>query len=412
MENLNTYKKIGIIVVIVILIAVIALGAFLLKKKNVKNYTVETTSSEIEDVQNINQKENVSNTEEILEEGNVEENPEDTSWDEEDVEDTKVDIEKEKKEQNSGTKYYIKINYTANVITVYEKDADGKYTKPVKAILCSTGTATPRSGVYKTSSKYRWHQLNGGVWGQYCTRITGHILFHSVPYSSKTPDSLKYVAYDKLGTKASAGCIRVTVADAIWLYNNCASGTQVEFYGSSDPGPLGKPSAKKISSNVQCRNWDPTDPDSNNPWHTYVEPKQEEKIEENKPQMQEQSNTNQNNTPNNDEKTTEIKNEENSVNNDVKTDSSDNKIQDNTSNTVENTNNTKANNTANTNNTKVNNTTNTNSESNTNTNTKANVDEKDNTASNTNTQKNTEQEEIKDKKCNTEANATIGNTNV
>ena len=418
MENLNIYKKIGIIILVVILISAIAACAFLLKNKNVKNYSAEATSSEIQDVQNINQEENISNTDEIMEEGNVEENPEDTSWDEEDVEDTKVDIEKEKKEQNSGTKYYIKINYTANVITVYEKNDDGKYTKPVKAILCSTGTATPRSGVYKTSSKYRWHQLNGGVWGQYCTRITGHILFHSVPYSSKSPDSLKYVAYDKLGTKASAGCIRVTVADAIWLYNNCASGTQVEFYGSSNPGPLGKPSAKKVSSNVQCRNWDPTDPDSNNPWHWYVEPKQEEKVEEKveeeQPQIQEQSNTNQNNTPNNDEKTTEIKKEENSVNNNVKTDSSDNKTPDNTSNAVDNTNDTNVNNTTNSNNTKANNTpnTNTNSESNTNTNTKANANEKGNTTSNINEQKNTETDEIKDKKNNIEANSTIGNTNV
>lgn len=412
MKDLNIYKKIGIIVLVVVLIAVIAAGAFLLKRKNIKNYSAEATSSEIQDIQNTTQEENLISTENVTEEGNVEENPEDTSWDEEDVEDTKVDIEKEKKEQNSGTKYYIKINYTANVITVYEKDDDGKYTKPVKAILCSTGKATPTSGVYRTSSKYRWHQLNGGVWGQYCTRITGHILFHSVPYSSKSPDSLKYVAYDKLGTKASAGCIRVTVADAIWLYNNCASGTQVEFYSSSNLGPLGKPTAKKVSSNVQCRNWDPTDPDSNNPWHWYVEPKQEEKVEENKPQIQEQSNTNQNNTQNNDEKTTEIKKEENSVNNNVKTDSSDNKTPDNTSKAVENTNDTNVNNTTNTNNMKVNNTTNTNSESNTNTNTKANANENGNTTSNTNTQKNTETEAIKDKKNNTEANSTIGNTNV
>jgi hypothetical protein len=31
-------------------------------------------------------------------------------------------------------------------------------------------------------------------------------------------------------------------------------------------GPLGKPEAKKISNNIELRNWDPTDPDPNNPW--------------------------------------------------------------------------------------------------------------------------------------------------
>lgn len=71
------------------------------------------------------------------------------------------------------------------------------------------------------------------------------------------------------GTSCSAGCIRLTVKDAIWIYNNIPRGTSVEFYSSSNPGPLGKPSAQKISGNKECRNWDPTDPSSKNPWRTY-----------------------------------------------------------------------------------------------------------------------------------------------
>lgn len=34
----------------------------------------------------------------------------------------------------------------------------------------------------------------------------------------------------------------------------------------------GKPSAQKISSNTECRNWDPTDPSPNNPWKSYSKP--------------------------------------------------------------------------------------------------------------------------------------------
>ena len=150
---------------------------------------------------------------------------------------------------------------------------------PVKAFVCSTGKATPKSGVYKMSNKYRWHALIGEVYGQYCTRITGHILFHSVPYEANSPDSLEYVEYDKLGTSASAGCVRLTVQDAMWIYNNCESGTYVEFYSESNPGPLGKPSSQKISSNINCRNWDPTDPDSRNPWHGNVENVQSEIVQ-------------------------------------------------------------------------------------------------------------------------------------
>ncbi len=166
--------------------------------------------------------------------------------------------------------YYIKINVEANVVTIYKKDSSGNYTTPVKAMICSVGTATPTSGVYTISDKYTWRLLQGGVYGQYACRITGHILFHSVPYISKDKSTLEWWEYDKLGTAASLGCIRLTVADAKWIYDNCVSGTQVEFYESSDPGPLGKPTAQKISDDTEVRNWDPTDPDENNPWTEYL----------------------------------------------------------------------------------------------------------------------------------------------
>ena len=112
-----------------------------------------------------------------------------------------------------------------------------------------------------------WGTLEGGTFGRYSTRIIGGILFHSVPYTSESEDSLEYWEYDKLGTTASLGCVRLSVADTKWIFDNCEVGTQVEFYTSSDPGPLGKPTAQKISDNVECRNWDPTDTSSNSPWN-------------------------------------------------------------------------------------------------------------------------------------------------
>lgn len=174
--------------------------------------------------------------------------------------------------KNNKIPYYIKVNYGAQVVTIYGKDANEDYTVPVKAMVCSTGTATPKSGVYSIPGRWTWGTLFGNVYGQYCIKITGNILFHSVPYLRKgDPASLEYWEYDKLGTAASAGCVRLNVEDVIWLYNNCANGTKVEFYSSSDPGPLGKPSVQKISGNEECRNWDPTDPNPNNPWRTYKE---------------------------------------------------------------------------------------------------------------------------------------------
>lgn len=164
--------------------------------------------------------------------------------------------------------YYIKVNRQQNVVTIYEKDENGEYTKPVKAMTCSTGAnnATP-TGTFGLSMKYRWHELDGKVYGQYCSRISGHILFHSVFYNNTTPNSLAYNAYNRLGTQASHGCVRLSVADSKWIFDNCPSGTVVTIYDDKDnPGPLGKPEIVSIDTSSEYRGWDPTDPDENNPW--------------------------------------------------------------------------------------------------------------------------------------------------
>lgn len=216
---------------------------------------IEETTSSTED-SNIESKDNEENKEVAKQEEynkNVDKNSE--------------EMEEEKKAPTGNTTYYIKVNYKENVVTIYEKDDDGYYTKPIKAMICSCGTATPESGTYKTSAGYEWGYLEGGTFGRYSTRIKGGIMFHSVPYVEESEDTLEYWEYDKLGTTASLGCVRLCVKDCKWIFDNCEVGTQVEFYGDSNPGPLGKPSAKKISDNEECRNWDPTDPSPNSPWN-------------------------------------------------------------------------------------------------------------------------------------------------
>ena len=79
--------------------------------------------------------------------------------------------------------YYITVNVQANTVTVYTLDDEGYYSIPYKAMVCSTGPATPTSGVYGLGEQHRWHYLFGDVYGQYTTQITGNILFHSVPYT-------------------------------------------------------------------------------------------------------------------------------------------------------------------------------------------------------------------------------------
>lgn len=168
--------------------------------------------------------------------------------------------------------YYIRVNRKQNCVTVYTMDEKGEYTVPYKAIACSTGAynTTPK-GVFQLSDKYVWRKLNGGVYGQYASRITGAILFHSVPYYSRDKGTLCSEKYNKLGQQASMGCIRLTVEDAKWISENCPSGTTVEIYDDDDPGPLGKPEVVKIDLDSPNKGWDPTDPDEENPWHELSE---------------------------------------------------------------------------------------------------------------------------------------------
>ena len=172
--------------------------------------------------------------------------------------------------QNTQSQYSIDVNLTNNQVMVYKKDQNGEYTIPYKTFVCSVGKGTPE-GEFYTTDKYEWRALFGNVYGQYATRITGHILFHSVPYLKTDKSTLEYEEYNKLGQTASMGCIRLCVADVKWIYDNCPSGTRVRMFKSNEPMPLPKPQAIKIDVNdTQKRGWDPTDPDKNNPWHVVL----------------------------------------------------------------------------------------------------------------------------------------------
>ena len=361
MRRKKTKNNIKIIIPI---LAVIIIGIIIVTiniRKNI-NKTIETDGQAIEET---NQEENiVEETNEIEETEPVDEN----IIDENEIKESKVTNEKQVKENQN--KYYIKINNQANVVTIYTKDSQGNYTVPVKAMICSIGTATPTGGKYKLNgTKHKWHTLFGHtpgtyVYGQYTTAIVGNILFHSVPYTTKgDPTTLEYLEYDKLGTKASAGCIRLTVQDAAWIYNNITKGTIVEFYYDSNPGPLGKPSAQKISGDTERRGWDPTDPNPENPWHKKKDTSAPETTQNSQPsqdvtqnqgqnQVQNQEkeniqadkNDNQDNKEDNKNNQQKENDEDNKKDNQNKNKVEDNKVNNPTNNVTNNTTNTAANN--------------------------------------------------------------------
>lgn len=154
--------------------------------------------------------------------------------------------------------YEVTINRKRCQVTVYAKDGSNGYIIPAKTFTCSVGlssTPTP-TGTFYTPDKYRWHTLMGPSYGQYCTRITGGILFHSVAGYNMTSYNIRARDYNKLGSPASHGCVRLTVRDAKWIYDNCKLGTKVTIsdYAAT---PFDKPATIKIPAS---QNWDPTDP--------------------------------------------------------------------------------------------------------------------------------------------------------
>ena len=175
-------------------------------------------------------------------------------------------VVKEKEKYNLP--YVIEVIRNQSTTIVYERDDNGEYTKIVGVFPCSPGAGTNTPvGTFYSKRGYEWGALFGGVYGQYSTIITGHVLFHSVPYRSMNKDDLKWEYYNMLGSKDSMGCVRLTVRDAKWIYDNCQNGTMIKIYDGELPSGVSKPSAQKIDPNDPKRGWDPTDPDPANPWN-------------------------------------------------------------------------------------------------------------------------------------------------
>jgi len=153
--------------------------------------------------------------------------------------------------------YFIKVYKSSNYLIVYAREySGGPYNVPVKAIRTSCGYGTP-TGTFYTPYRYRWLQMLGGTWAQWCTQIQGSYLFHSVPNWTYDNFNLEVGEYNHLGDTRSMGCIRMNCRDAKWIYDNCALGTKVEISSWETGGPLKKPDGIKIPS---WHTWDPTDP--------------------------------------------------------------------------------------------------------------------------------------------------------
>ena len=155
-------------------------------------------------------------------------------------------------------KYYILLDLNNQVVTVYEKDEYGEYTRIVRRFLCTTGraaadpedpgdvaTPTPR-GVWKIGGRERFGKFANfsGEYARYWTQIVGSVFFHSIMFGNRTVHSLQRSAFARLGTSASHGCVRLYVEDARWLYYYACPGTTIRVSDTEKRDPSLKKALK------------------------------------------------------------------------------------------------------------------------------------------------------------------------
>ncbi len=206
--------------------------------------------------------------------------------------------------------YQIRVNRTQNYVIIYGIDKNGRYSIPYKGFMCSVGKDvkdTP-TGSFKTSDYYPWRLMVDGSYAQYAIRINGSIMLHSIPYYSAHNDDLESEEYNKLGSNASLGCVRLNINGIKWIYDNCPKGTPVTVYDSdSEVPPVKIKKVKKIDLNDERANWDPTDPVAGNPWKDDKETDESEEYMEYPSETTSKKNNLETTSKNNSETTSKVK---------------------------------------------------------------------------------------------------------
>jgi lipoprotein-anchoring transpeptidase ErfK/SrfK len=121
-------------------------------------------------------------------------------------------------------KYGVVVDLNKQKVYVYKDD------DVIKTLMCSTGLDdnqhfTP-TGFYRIGERgdsFYSHKYKEGA--HYWVRFNNNYLFHSVPFDENKKLIEEEAA--KLGQKASHGCIRLSVDDARWFYENIPKGTPV-----------------------------------------------------------------------------------------------------------------------------------------------------------------------------------------
>lgn len=127
--------------------------------------------------------------------------------------------------------YKVIVDVTNQAVLVYQIDENKEYSKLVRKMICSTGTVATPSDVgdwILNGRKANWCYFPAyGSHAKFWTQINKYIAFHSVIYNKVDNMALSVKSYNRLGGRASHGCIRLMVHDAKWIHENIEKGTVV-----------------------------------------------------------------------------------------------------------------------------------------------------------------------------------------
>lgn len=138
------------------------------------------------------------------------------------------DIENLNKDPNL---FRLTVDLTNKVVKVYKKI--GSEYVLFRLMICTIGQkkySTPKGTFYLTGYHVRFGYFSKyNCYAQYWSQIKGQILFHSILFNRREFTAYRTASYRNLGKSASHGCVRLSVPDAKWIYENCPKGTQVKI---------------------------------------------------------------------------------------------------------------------------------------------------------------------------------------
>ena len=126
---------------------------------------------------------------------------------------------------SSNTKWLILVDTKKNRVGIFN-GSKGRWTQKQYWKCTSGAKATPTvKGQFTVGIKGKVFGKGYSCW--YYTQFYGNYLFHSILYN---PGSMTSIQDGRLGINASHGCVRLSLNNAKWIYNNIPKRTKVVVY--------------------------------------------------------------------------------------------------------------------------------------------------------------------------------------